>query len=462
VTDPRRSLPSVDRLLEHPVAAERIRSRGRAPVVDALRRALEAARTTLATQAGEGRGPGVEELLTAAWAELDSRSRPSLRRVLNGTGVVLHTNLGRSPLSATAAAAVLEIAVGYSNLEYDLDRGQRGDRFAHCVSLLCDLTGAEAAMVVNNNAAAVALVINELAAGREVVVSRGELVEIGGSFRLPDVVMRSGGRLREVGTTNRTRAADVRAAIGPDTGILLKVHPSNYKQEGFVSEVGLHELVSIGRETGVPVVHDLGSGLLLPSALPGFPPEPSPADSVREGADVVTWSGDKLLGGPQAGIIHGSAELMARLRANPLSRAVRVDKLGLAALEVTLRAYTDPETAVTHVPVLTMLTEPAAAVRARAEAALEHVAAAVRHAVGVRSLDSLVGGGAYPGWSIDSAGWAVDGSASRLDAALRAHSPPLIGRSEEGAFLVDFRTILPGTESEVAAAVSTILEGTSA
>jgi L-seryl-tRNA(Ser) seleniumtransferase len=405
---------------------------------------------------GDGNAIDEESLLAAAWLELESRARPSLRRVLNGTGVVLHTNLGRAPLSLAAAAAVHEIAVGYSNLEYDLDLGRRGNRFTHCATLLCELTGAEAAMVVNNNAAAVALVINELASGREVIVSRGELVEIGGSFRLPDVVARSGGRLREVGTTNRTRAEDVRAAIGSDTGILLKVHPSNYKQEGFVSEVALDDLVAIGREAGVPVVHDLGSGLLLPSVLPGFPPEPSPADSVRAGADVVTWSGDKLLGGPQAGIIHGSVEVVARLRANPLSRAVRVDKLGLAALEVTLRAYMDPETAAQHVPALAMLVESAASVRSRAETAMQHVRGEARRAVTVRSMASLVGGGSYPGWSIESAGWAVEGSAAWLDEAFRALSPPLIGRSEDGAFLIDFRTILPGTEQEVAVALTAV------
>jgi len=458
VTDPRRRLPSVDTLLEHPDARARIADVGRAPVVTSVRHALDVARAALTDSGPEGTIVEADAILESAWKDLAARRRPSLRRVLNGTGVVLHTNLGRAPLSPDAVAAVQAVALGYSNLEYDLAQGRRGDRFSHCASLLSELTGSEAAMVVNNNAAAVALVINELAAGREVIVSRGELVEIGGSFRLPDIIQRSGGRLREVGTTNRTRAGDVRDAVGARTGMILKVHPSNYTVDGFVSEVALAELVEIGRETGVPVVHDLGSGLLLPGALPGFPEEPAPADSVRAGADVVTWSGDKLLGGPQAGIIHGSSVLIGRLRSNPLSRAVRVDKLGLAALETTLRAYTDAATTAGKIPALERLVESSASVRARAEAALAHLPDEYREAIEVRPMDSLVGGGSYPGWRIESAGWLVHGSPARLDAASRALDLPLIGRTEGDSYLVDFRTLLPGTERLAAEAVQRALE----
>jgi len=447
VADPRRRLPAVDRLLELPGPSAWMARRGRDEVVRALRAGLDRVRAELSTGSP---GPGVpmERILAAAEVWLEARIRPSLDRVLNGTGVVLHTNLGRAPLAAAALEAMERVGRGYSNLEYDLETGERGSRYEHCTALLRELTGAEAALVVNNNAAAVALTVNEMATGGEVVVSRGELVEIGGSFRVPDIVARAGARLREVGTTNRTRVEDYRRALGPDTGLILKVHPSNYRVEGFVENVELAELVALGRTGGVPVAHDLGSGLLRPELLAGFPAEPTPGASLEAGADLVTWSGDKLLGGPQAGVIVGRREAVDRLRGNPLLRAFRVDRTTLAALEATLRLYRDPVGAVREIPALRMLAEEVASVRERARGALEGFDAPGSARVELRDVTSLVGGGSFPGFELPSAGWEVSGvDADAVDAACRHARPPLVGRVREGTFRVDFRTILPGEES---------------
>jgi len=415
-------------------------------VVDALRATLDEARTSLSR--GEHGAPSPAALAARARERLVARDRSSLVPVLNATGVVLHTNLGRAPLARAALEAVERVAGGYANLEYDLEAGRRGSRYDHCAQLVCELTGAEAALVVNNNAAAVALAVNELAAGRDVVVSRGELVEIGGSFRVPDIVDRAGARLREVGTTNRTRLEDYRSAPGQRAGLLLKVHPSNYRVEGFVESVPLEALVVLGRETGVPVVHDLGSGLIEPALLPGFPAEPSPSASLEAGADLVTWSGDKLLGGPQAGLVAGTVEAVSRLRANPLLRAFRVDRARLAALEATLRLYRDPERAVREIPALARLREPADSVAGRARRALSGAPLPPGVRVEVRDMPAVVGGGAYPGHELPSAGWEVRGpDPDRLDAACRKGDPPLVGRIREGAFLLDFRTLLPGQEA---------------
>lgn len=449
--DPRRRLPGVDRLLGLPGPASWMERRGREEVVRALRFGLDRVRAGLTRGASDaGAAPPTERILSAAEAWLEERGRPSLDRVLNGTGVVLHTNLGRAPLGEAALEAMERVGRGYSNLEYDLEAGERGSRYEHCTELLRELTGAEAALVVNNNAAAVALAVNEMAGGAEVVVSRGELVEIGGSFRVPDIVARSGARLREIGTTNRTRLQDYRRAIGANTGLLLKVHPSNYRVEGFVESVELADLVALGREAGVPVVHDLGSGLLRPELLPGFPTEPSPGDSVEAGADLVTWSGDKLLGGPQAGVVVGRGEAVERLRRNPLLRAFRVDKTTLAALEATLRVYRDPARAVREIPALRMLAEDVASVRERALRARESLDPDVYARVAVRDMPALVGGGSFPGFELPSAGWEVtEVDVDALDAACRSARPPLVGRVREGTYRVDFRTILPGEEAMV-------------
>ncbi len=445
--DPRRRLPSVDALLREPAAAPWIDRYGRDTVKESLRRILDRARAEGATVRALP-----ADLLRATERDLTTRSRRSLRRALNGTGVVLHTNLGRAPLAEEARRAQAA-AAGYGNVELSLATGRRGSRYDHCSEVVCELTGAPAAVIANNNAAAVALVVNEMARGRDVLVSRGELVEIGGSFRIPDVVARSGGRLREVGTTNRTRLADYEAAIDASTGLILRVHPSNYRVEGFSARPPLAALVSLSRDRGVPLAHDIGSGLLDADLLPGFPEGPTARGSLAAGVDLATWSGDKLLGGPQAGIIAGDAGLIARLRRNPLLRAFRVDKTTLAALEATLMLYRDPDLAVRRVPALRMLREPVEAVEARAVAGRVEPPPGSEARVDVIGTEAVVGGGAFPGFAIRSAGWAVTGvDAERLAAECRAGPLPLIGRIERAAFIVDVRT-LPGEEAVRAAEV---------
>ncbi len=451
MSDLRRSIPSVDALLADDRAVRWSASFGRDEVKRVLREVIADQRV----RATSGRSvPDPTAILETTGARLREQAVPGLRRVLNGTGVVLHTNLGRAPLASAALEALEPVAGGYSNLEFDLATGRRGSRYAHCSDLVRRLTGSEAALVVNNNAAAVSLVVNELALDREVIVSRGELVEIGGSFRIPEIIVRSGGDLVEVGTTNRTRIEDYRRAIGPKTGLILKVHPSNYRIRGFVEDVSLAELTALSRREGVPVANDLGSGLLLSDLLP-LPAEPGPKEAAAAGADVVTWSGDKLLGGPQAGIIHGSTEIVSRLRGNPLLRAFRVDKLTLAALEATMRLYTNPAAAAERIPAVAMLREPAGSVRARAEAGLAFCSSEVREALDIRPMHSVVGGGAYPEVTLESAGWcAVGRRPDSLESRCRAATPPLIGRIEDDLFCVDFRTIRPGEEKEVARVVS--------
>ncbi|MDT8435117.1 MAG: L-seryl-tRNA(Sec) selenium transferase, partial [Gemmatimonadota bacterium] len=393
-----------------------------------------------------------DAVLAGARARLERAARPGLRRVLNGTGVVLHTNLGRAPLGPDALERIRATGGGYVNLEYRLDAGTRGDRHDHCRDLLRSLTGSEDALVVNNTAAAVALTVAALAPGREVVVARGELVEIGGSFRLPEIVAAAGGTLREVGTTNRTRIADYRAATGPRTGLYLKVHPSNFRIEGFTQDASLVDLVALGRETGVLVAHDLGSGLLLPAAGGETADAPSPASSRAAGADLTMWSGDKLLGGPQAGILHGSAAAVTRLRAHPLLRALRVGRLTLAALEATLQLYLDPRRARARIPALAALEESVESVRERAEALRRALPEDVRRRAAVADLAALPGAGSLPGREIPSAGLRISGPATRLEAACRAATPPLIGRIRDGAFCVDART-LRGEDAALAAEV---------
>jgi L-seryl-tRNA(Ser) seleniumtransferase len=445
----------VDSLVRHEEAKALVAVWGRESVIRALRDVVAGAR--VGAGAGAGNPPVSAEDLLARTRRCLEGDRPSLRPVINATGVVLHTNLGRAPLAEDAVRAAARLAAGYSTLEYDLELGRRGDRYAHCSELVSRLTGAEASLVVNNNAAAVALAINTLARGRDVVVSRGELVEIGGGFRLPEVIERSGGFLRAVGTTNRTRVDDYRRALTPSTGLLLKIHPSNYRVQGFVEEASLESLVQLGRESGLPVMHDLGSGLMLDQALPAFP-EPSVRQSVAAGADIVTWSGDKLLGGPQAGIIHGRAGILEDLRSNPLVRAFRVDKMTLAALEATLRLYLSPERALRNVPVLRMLTESAEDVGRRARAALEQLSPRAAERVSTVSTTSVVGGGAAPGFELASAGWVISGSAARVDAALRGHDPPIVGRIEDDRAMLDFRTVLEGQEQIVCRAIERLVD----
>ena len=424
-----RDLPSVDELLRD----ERLASEPHELAVAAARTVLDRAREEI--QAGATPAPLVDAVL----AELAGAREPSLRRVLNATGVLVHTNLGRAPLPEAALERVVEVGRGYSNLEYDLSRGERGSRQDHLAPLLRRLTGAEAALVVNNNAAAVLLVLAALAEGREVIVSRGELIEIGDGFRIPDVLARSGARLVEVGTTNRTRAADYERAIGPETAVLLRVHQSNFRVVGFAERPQLAELAEIAQRHQLPLVDDLGSG-----ALAAVGDEPTPAESLRAGADLVCFSGDKLLGGPQAGVVVGRADLVERLRRHPLQRALRADKLTLAALEGTLALALDPGTR-DLIPVLRMLHEPIETIRARAERLAVLVGGEVEETV------SRVGGGALPLTELPSAACAVE---EALAEGLRLGEPPVIALVRDGRTLLDCRTLTDAEVDAVAAAVS--------
>jgi L-seryl-tRNA(Ser) seleniumtransferase len=419
-----RDLPSVDELaraVDDPLA------------VDAARAVLARARDEITA----GFDPG--DLVERLGAELAAARRPALRRTLNATGVLAHTNLGRAPLADAALERIREVGRGYSNLEYDLTIGTRGSRQDHVAALLRRLTGAEATLVVNNNAAALLLALAALAEGREVVVSRGELIEIGDGFRIPDVLERSGARLVEVGTTNRTRATDYERAIGPDTALLLRVHQSNFRLVGFHELPTVDELAGVAGRHGLPLVDDLGSGVLVE-----LPEEPSARQSLEASADLVCFSVDKLLGGPQAGIVVGRAELVERLRRHPLHRAVRADKLTLAALEGTLGLYLEPKRAWREVPVLRMLVEPIAAVRARAERLAGLVGGAVEETVG------RVGGGALPLAELPSFACAVE---EELAAGIRAGDPPVIGIVRDGRLLLDCRTLSDAEVDEVAAVI---------
>jgi len=416
-----RDLPSVDELArssDDPLAVEAARV-----VIDRARAAIRA-----------GGDPG--DLERGLRDELASARRPALRRVLNATGVIAHTNLGRAPLANEALARVVDAARGYSNLEYDLPAGARGSRQAHAAGLLRRLTGAEAALVVNNNAGAVMLALAALAEGREVLVSRGELIEIGDGFRIPDVLARSGARLVEVGTTNRTRAADYDAAIGPETAVLLRVHQSNFRVVGFTEQPRVDELAAVARAHRLPLVDDLGSG-----ALVDVGDEPTARESLAAGADLVCFSGDKLLGGPQAGIVLGRADLVERLRRHPLQRALRADKLTLAALEGTLALYLD---APQRIPVLRMLRDGAEVVRARAERLAELVGGQVEETVG------RAGGGALPLAELPSFACAVE---EELAAPLRLGDPPVVGIVRDGRLLLDARTLTDAEVDEAARAV---------
>jgi len=426
------------------------------PSVDELARAVpdplavEAARAVLASAREEiraGADPGdLEERLRS---ELAAARAPRLRRVVNATGVLVHTNLGRAPLPEAALARALEVGRGYSNLEYDVAEGRRGSRQDHVADVLRRLTGAEAALVVNNNAAAVLLALAALAEGREVLVSRGELIEIGDGFRIPEVLARSGAQLVEVGTTNRTRAADYEDAAGPETALLLRVHQSNFRVVGFSERPTLAELAGLARQLAVPLVDDLGSGALLPASntVLRMQDEPSARESLAEGADLVCFSGDKLLGGPQAGVVIGRAELVEQLRRHPLQRALRADKLTLAALEGTLALYLEPGRALVEVPVLRMLAEPAEAVRARAERLASLVGGTVEETV------ARVGGGALPLAELPSYACAIE---EGLAAPLRAGEPPVVGIVRDARCLLDCRTLTDSEVDEVARAVASV------
>ena len=452
MTDPRRSIPSIDALLAAEEFVGLVSDYGHERVVAAARRVLDAVRGAIA--AGDVRG-GLSEIASYVSDVADVLERdavPSLREVVNATGVVLHTNLGRAPLADVAAQAMAAAARGYSNLEYDIDAGARGSRYDHCVSLLRELTGAEDALVVNNNAAALVLALNTLARGQKVVVSRGELVEIGGGFRIPDILDRSGAGLVEVGSTNRTRIADYRGAVeNGGVAAILKVHRSNFRITGFTEDVEVAELSDLAREAGVPLIHDLGSGLFVRAEELGLPEEPLAVDSLKAGADVVAVSGDKLLGGPQAGLLLGGKDHIAALRTNPLCRALRVDKMTLAGLEATLRLYRDRSRAIVEIPTLRMLGADVQELSERAES----MASALSEAgVSAEVVDGMgaVGGGTYPGVTLDSAVVALPttgAGASEVAARLRAGGPPVVARIVSDRVVLDPRTVLPGQEVDV-------------
>ena len=437
--------PAVDRVLAWPLVQQLIADHGRALVLDGVRAALRRWR--------DGAISDDEALVHWLRQHLLATLAPSMRPVLNLTGTVLHTNLGRAPLPPEAVAAMNAVALGASNLEFDLASGQRGDRDDHVEQWICRLTGAEAATVVNNNAAAVLLVLNALANRREVVVSRGELIEIGGSFRLPDIMARAGCKLREVGATNRTHPRDYSEAVGPRTALLLKAHTSNYRIEGFSTALSEAQLAAIAREHQVPLAVDLGSGSLIDLQALGLPAEPVVAQVLAEGVDVVTFSGDKLLGGPQAGIIAGRADLIARIRKSPLKRALRCDKLTLAALEAVLRLYADPDTLVQRVPTLRLLTRSIESIQQTCEALLPDLQrwAGEGFAVDVCAVSSQIGSGSLPLDVLPSAALRLCSTSGnrrersralrQLAERLRQLPQPVIGRIADDSLLLDCRCL---------------------
>ncbi len=442
-----RQLPSVDRLLGEETVRELVATYGHRQTVDALRETLDAVRDEVRAGADV---PGVAPLVARAGVFLQERLFPTLRPLINGTGVIIHTNLGRAPLSAAARAAMEAVGRGYSTLEYDLRAGRRGHRTVHAERLLCELTGAEAALVVNNNAGAVLLALTGLAQGRGVVISRGQLVEIGGGFRIPDVMAQSGARLIEVGTTNRTHLRDYAAALElhEDVALILRAHHSNFRIVGFTTEPSLPELVALGAERGLPVMDDLGSGALLDTSQFGLMHEPMVQESLAAGAAVVCFSGDKLLGGPQAGIIVGRAEYVESLKTHPLARALRTDKLCLAGLQATLLHYLK-EDATGQVPVWQMIAMPLAEIERRARRWRRVLR---RNGVSAEIVDgrSTVGGGSLPGETLPTKLVALSvPHPDRLAAALRAADPPVVARIEDDRLVLDPRTVLAEEEREL-------------
>jgi L-seryl-tRNA(Ser) seleniumtransferase len=457
-----RSLPKTDELLKRDDLAALQRALPRVVVVDAVRDAIEAVRASVL--AGRDVSFDADSIAADAIQAADERMRPSLRPLINATGIIVHTNLGRSRLSEDALRSVVEVAGNYSTLEYDVESGERGSRHVHVERLIRDLTGAEAAFAVNNNAAAVLLVVSAIASRKEAIVSRGQLVEIGGSFRIPDVMRQSGAKMVEVGATNKTHLADYAAAITPRTGLLLKVHSSNFRVVGFTEEVSLSELVALGRESGVPVYEDQGSGVLIDLAPYGLPDEPTVRSSIEAGADVVSVSGDKLLGGPQAGIIAGKHDVIERLKKHPLARALRLDKMTLAALEATLRLYLDPERALEEIPTLRMLTRRPSDVAASARLLVDSIIAATGDAFWVAAMPdvSRAGGGALPLADIPTTIVTLAPrtmSANDLERRLRLGTPTIVARIRDDHIILDLRTLSPHEESLIVARLAEIAAG---
>ncbi|MDO8885640.1 L-seryl-tRNA(Sec) selenium transferase [Candidatus Oleimmundimicrobium sp.] len=461
-----RKLSAVDEILELSAMKDLISNYPRMVVVNAVRTVINKLRKTIIEAKKDDELKDIslepEDLVPLVSELVKEVMSPSLRRVINATGVVVHTNLGRSILAPSAVDAVLNVASSYSNLEFNLDKGVRGDRHSHVESLLCALTGAEAAMVVNNNAGAVLLALSTIANGKEVVISRGQLVEIGGSFRIPDVMRQSGAILKEVGATNKTYLEDYREAIGEETALLLKVHTSNFKVVGFAAEVSLQDLVTLGKEHNLPVMDDLGSGVFLDLSEYGLPShEPTVCESVKAGADIVTFSGDKLLGAPQAGIIVGEKKLIEQMKKDPLTRALRVDKLTLAGLEETLRLYLDPAKAIEEIPTLNMILTPLLELKKKAA----KLARKINEKIGTKYLveiiedTSRVGGGALPLVELPTAVVALSAknlSVSKLESKLRKSDPSIISRVHEDKVFLDVRTIQPEEIEEIVGVLATI------
>ena len=443
-------LPSVERLVADGAAASLCKSYGRPFVTDAAREVLAIARSQLLT--GDDPDLGIEALVESIGDHIEEMMTASLRPVFNLTGTVLHTNLGRAPLPPEAVTAMTAVATEASNLEFNVTTGKRGERDDHVTGWICRLTGAEAALVVNNNPAAVLLLLNSLANRRRVAVSRGELIEIGGAFRLPDIMARAGCKLVEVGTTNRTHGRDYAAALDDSTELILKVHPSNYEVRGFTAEVQTAELANLAHAAGKSLAVDLGSGSLVDLSRYGLPPEPTVAETLKAGADLVTFSGDKLLGGPQAGIIAGKKELIARLRRNPMKRAFRLDKMTLAALGAVLRLYANPEKLSSHLPALRLLTREKNDIRALAERLRPALTRSLKGIAEIAVADcmSQIGSGALPVETLPSAALTIipiaakrkrGATLERLAAAFRALPQPVIGRVKSGAFVLDLRCL---------------------
>ena len=451
MSDPRRGIPSVDALLASSEFESILKEFPRQLVVRVTRMVIEEIRNSLLAGEEDIDPDGLAYYARTVLIRLRQETMPSLRGVINATGVVLHTNLGRAPLAEVAADAMAAAARSYSNLEYDVELGKRGSRYDHCVKLLQELTGAEDAIVVNNNAAALVLVLNTAARGKGVAVSRGELVEIGGGFRIPEILERAGAFLIEVGSTNRTRVSDYEDSIKTgEVAAILKVHRSNFRITGFTEDATLASLADLANEKEIPLLHDLGSGLFIASDALALPSEPLASDSLNAGADLVAVSGDKLLGGPQAGIILGNSELINSLRQNPLCRALRVDKVTLAGLEATLQLYRDPTQALESVPTLRMLGNTPEALGKRCE----QLAAELK-GLGVESSivksEGRVGGGTYPGVKLPGFALALDGpnGAEVLAMHLRNGDPPVIARIVDKRVFIDLRTVLPGEENDV-------------
>lgn len=441
-----KEIPKVDRVLGWPEVSGLLAKHPRPEVLVAIRTVLD----QLRGQAGHGGDAALFEparISARVSHELASRSRPSLQAVVNGTGVVVHTNLGRSPLADGAEEAIQTVSAGYSNLEFDLETGERGSRYSHVEGLVCELTGAEAALVVNNNAAAVMLALSSLSQGQEVLVSRGELVEIGGSFRIPDVMRQSGAKLVEVGTTNRTHIHDFRDAITDATALLLKVHTSNFAIVGFTAEASVAEMSALGRENGIPLMLDAGSGCLVDLSPYGIAGETTVRRYLDAGADVITFSGDKLLGGPQAGLIAGRRRFIEPMKRHPLLRALRMDKLSLAALEATLRLYRDERLALAAIPTLRMLTLTAGQLARRADMLVRRLRRSLPEAVTLvkHPGESSAGGGSFPLLQLPTTliEVMIDGhAAQQVEAALRRAATPVIGRIQRDRFLLDVRTVM--------------------